>query len=42
MLYRLTAFVAFLGITATLGADQPAAPKSPREALQAFGDLIGG
>jgi YHS domain-containing protein len=40
MLPRIFAFFAFLGIAATLGADQPAA-KSPREALQAFGDLIG-
>jgi hypothetical protein len=40
MLSRTFAFIAFLGLAATLDADQPAA-KSPREALQVFGDLIG-
>src|SRR5437764_65924 len=39
---RIFAFIPFFGIIATLGAGQPAAPaKTPREALQAFSDLIG-
>lgn len=41
MLPRTFAFFAFLVIAATLGADQTDKPKSPREALQAFSDLIG-
>ncbi len=40
MLPRILASFAFLAVAATLGADQPA-QKSPREALQAFSDLIG-
>jgi YHS domain-containing protein len=40
MLARIFASIAFLGIAATLAADQPAA-KSPRAALQPFSDLIG-
>lgn len=41
MLPRIFVFVAFLAIAATLGADQPPAAKTPREALQAFSDLVG-
>jgi YHS domain-containing protein len=44
MLPRVFAFLAILGIAAGLDADQPAKQekqKAPREALQAFGDLIG-
>ena len=41
MLPRIIAIAAFLGLAATLGADQADKPKSPREALQAFSDLIG-
>jgi hypothetical protein len=40
MLPRILIFGAFLGIVTTLDADPPAA-KSSREALQAFGGLIG-
>ena len=41
MLPRIFAFAAFMGLAATLGADQADKPKSAREALQAFSDLIG-
>ena len=42
MLVRLTAFAVIVLIGAGLSADQPPAKaKTPREALQAFGDLIG-
>jgi YHS domain-containing protein len=43
MLSRLFAFAAVLGLVGVLGADQPEKekPKTPREALQAFSDLIG-
>ena len=42
MLPRILAFGFLLGTVAILGADQPAPPKkSPREALQAVGDLVG-
>jgi YHS domain-containing protein len=38
MLARTLAFIAFLGIAGTIDADPP---QSPREAMQAFGDLVG-
>jgi YHS domain-containing protein len=41
MLPRIFALLALFGIAATMSADPPAAAKSPRAALQAFGDLIG-
>jgi len=42
MISRIFGIVALLAITVTLAADQqPAKQKSPREALQVFGDLIG-
>ncbi|MSQ95968.1 MAG: YHS domain-containing protein [Gemmataceae bacterium] len=41
MIPRFLVSLAILGFAATLDADQPAAQKSPREALQVFGDLIG-
>jgi YHS domain-containing protein len=41
MLPRIFAIVAILGLAAALDATQPDAKKSPREALQAFSDLIG-
>jgi hypothetical protein len=42
MLPRMIAFVAVLGLAAALDATQPETKaKSPREALQAFSDLIG-
>jgi YHS domain-containing protein len=41
MLPRIFALVAYLGMASALAADQPEKQKSPREALQAFGDLIG-
>lgn len=40
MLPRIFASIVFIAFASTLAADQPA-QKSPREALQAFSDLIG-
>lgn len=41
MFSRILVSIALLGFATALDADQPAPQKSPREALQAFGDLIG-
>ena len=40
MIPRILAFAVVFGVAAALDADQPAG-KSPREALQPFGELIG-
>ena len=41
MVSRILFTCVVLGLAVTLGIGQPAATKSPREALQPFGDLIG-
>ena len=41
MLPRIFACVAMIALAAVLAADEPTKKKSPREALQAFGELIG-
>lgn len=38
---RVIAFIGFFGILATVGAGQQPPAKTPRQALQAFSDLIG-